>query len=164
MEHVAAEIVTPIAPTEQGARPGTDMLRTLVMLQGSMNNVAYNKQQIHSVATGKIMNTEAFFASLAEPDPTLTANSDTCVWLRNYIWAARKELEELEELVPKKWWSKNELDLEDAREEFIDVLHFMLSIGLALGLDAEGIMDVYRKKNEVNLQRQAQGYIARTNG
>lgn len=141
-----------------------DILTELVTLQAAMNDTAFAKQDIHSVATGEPMATERFFKNLTDPGVVLTANSDTCVWLRNYIWAAAAELEELAAEVPKKWWSKNTLDLENAREEFIDVLHFVLSIGLSLGLDAQGIQDVYRKKNAVNLQRQAEGYVARNPG
>lgn len=140
-----------------------ETLDLLVSLQSAMNDTAFAKQDIHSVATGEPMATERFFKGLADGVP-LTSNSDTCVWLRNYIWAAKAELDELAELVPQKWWSKNQLDLGKAREEFIDVFHFMLSIGLSLGLDAEGIKAVYMQKNAVNLQRQAEGYIARGNG
>lgn len=141
-----------------------DSLEELLTLQASMNDVAFAKQDIHSVASGEAMQTSFFFRNLTDPVKKLTSNSDTCVWLRNYLWAAKEELGELAELVPQKWWSKNELDLESAREEFIDVVHFVLSIGLALGLDKEGILAVYRKKNEVNLKRQAEGYVARGNG
>lgn len=149
---------------QYSAAVAQDSLETLLDLQSSMNDVAFNKQTIHSVASGETMETSFFFRNLTDPAKKLTATSDTCTWLRNYIWAAKEELGELEELIPKKWWSKNELDLENAREEFIDVVHFVLSIGLSLGLDKEGIMEVYHKKNAVNLQRQAAGYHARGNG
>lgn len=153
------------APTvTMDAEDKQDILAELVSLQAAMNDTAFAKQSIHSVASGEEMRTEFFFRNLADPNYSLTANSDTCVWLRNYIWAAKAELDELAELVPQKWWGKNRLNLEAAREEFIDVLHFMLSVGLSLGLDAKGIQDVYRKKNAVNLQRQADGYLARGNG
>ena len=152
------------APTVTLDEPKDDILVELFKLQAAMNDTAFAKQSIHSVSSGEEMRTEFFFRNLANPEAKLTANSDTCVWLRNYLWAASAELGELAELVPQKWWSKNELNLEAAREEFIDVLHFMLSIGLSLGLDAKGVQDVYRKKNAVNLQRQAAGYIARGNG
>jgi len=141
-----------------------DSLEELLDLQASMNDVAFAKQNIHSVASGEAMQTSFFFRNLTDPAKKLTSNSDTCVWLRNYLWAAKEELGELAELIPQKWWSKNEFDMESAREEFIDVVHFVLSIGLALGLDKDGILAVYRKKNAVNLKRQAGGYTARGNG
>lgn len=156
--HRKMEATTP-TPTEAIE----DKLAYLVTRQASLNDMTFAKHHIHSVDSGAEMSTEAFFANLAEGG-SLGSNSDNCVWLRNYIWAARTELGELEELIPQKWWAKNQLDLAKAREEFIDVLHFMLSIGLSLGLDAEGILDVYRNKNAVNIARQEQGYAARGNG
>lgn len=154
---------SPIIAQEEAGAAMPDMLAYLVTRQASLNDMTFAKHHIHSVDSGAEMKTESFFANLASGG-NLGSNSDNCVWLRNYIWAARTELGELEELIPQKWWAKNQLDLAKAREEFIDVLHFMLSIGLSLGLDAEGILDVYKNKNAVNIARQEQGYAARGNG
>lgn len=51
---------------------------------------------------------------------------------------------------------------EKAREEYIDVLHFIINIGLALQLDSEDILKMYKDKNKVNIERQENpelGYV-----
>jgi len=72
-------------------------------------------------------------------------------------------LEELPYLKPWKDYtgmSETEKDLAFAKasKEYIDVVHFVLAIGLALGFDATSIYNMYTKKNKANLVRQAEGY------
>ena len=50
----------------------------------------------------------------------------------------------------------------EAREEYIDVLHFVINIGLALGLDSQTINQMYKDKNKINIRRQEDpslGYV-----
>lgn len=81
--------------------------------------------------------------------------------------AAINELVELKVALGEKWWSTKAENLfnvkEDARlkhvnEEYIDVLHFVMSIGHCLGMTPEEMIDVYKKKNAVNYKRQENGY------
>lgn len=62
----------------------------------------------------------------------------------------------------KHWKSYNPFTYPEkivkAKEEFIDVLTFMLNIALALGFTAEEITMMYMKKNAVNIKRQVDGY------
>ena len=64
----------------------------------------------------------------------------------------------------KSWktygWSEEEQakHLAAAKEEFIDVLHFIWNIALALGMDADEIMKIYADKNITNHLRQDNGY------
>jgi len=53
---------------------------------------------------------------------------------------------------------KNRETLQNARVEGIDALHFLVSLLMLLGLDAEGTIDVYTGKHRVNEQRQDSGY------
>ena len=57
-------------------------------------------------------------------------------------------------------WSEEEKAKHDAaaKEEFIDALHFIFNIALALGLTSEDIFDIYVRKNIVNHVRQDNGY------
>lgn len=58
-----------------------------------------------------------------------------------------------------KWWSDNsQMDYDKAIEELIDILHFWLSAANLLGLDAESIKAEYSDKNQVNFNRQEEGY------
>ena len=44
------------------------------------------------------------------------------------------------------------------RKEYIDMIHFMLNIALALGLDEDDLYTMYMDKNKENHDRQDRGY------
>ncbi|MBP7936072.1 MAG: dUTPase [Phycisphaerae bacterium] len=87
-------------------------------------------------------------------------------WLNNYLAAMSNELEELRDCTFWKHWcaeakqGKRFLlhDLQNARVEVIDMLFFWISLAQCVGLDAEGVMDLYRQKLKINHQRQETGY------
>ncbi|SVD23124.1 uncharacterized protein METZ01_LOCUS375978, partial [marine metagenome] len=58
-----------------------------------------------------------------------------------------------------KWWkiptAFNEVE---AREELIDIWHFMVQASLELNLTPDDILKEYERKNEINRQRQKDGY------
>ena len=58
-----------------------------------------------------------------------------------------------------KWWKKQtEFNREEAREELADIWHFLIQASLELGLTPEDILKEYQRKNEINRQRQKDGY------
>lgn len=64
-----------------------------------------------------------------------------------------QELIELEDAV------KEGKPKEDIHDEFVDIIHFVVSLGLDLGIDsAEKLRQLYLKKNNVNHQRQQSNY------
>ena len=69
------------------------------------------------------------------------------------------EAVELQRTTNWKWWktptSFNEVD---AREELIDIWHFVVQASLELNLTPDDIVEEYRKKNEINRERQRTGY------
>ncbi|GBC73915.1 hypothetical protein HRbin04_01324 [archaeon HR04] len=66
---------------------------------------------------------------------------------------------ELQDLTNWKWWkSPSVFDEEKAREELIDILHFVLQISIELGMDAKDILSAYARKNAINRERQLKGY------
>ena len=79
-------------------------------------------------------------------------------WLINYARAMKEELIELDEELLWKWWSKDEIDLQNIRVELIDILHFLVSAMMCAGLDAEKVYDIYQQKHAVNLKRQDTDY------
>ncbi len=87
-------------------------------------------------------------------------------WLNNYIAAASNELEELRDCTYWKHWCAEAKqgrrfevhDLQNARVEVIDLLFFWISMAQCVGMDANDVMDLYRKKLEVNHQRQKDNY------
>lgn len=78
------------------------------------------------------------------------------------------EMTELLERLPWKEWksySPEQLANFESDEakletfyEFIDVWHFFMNIGLALGIDGETFEKLYITKNKENFDRQARGY------
>lgn len=64
----------------------------------------------------------------------------------------------------KSWktynWSQDEKDehYKAALEEFVDMLHFVLNIALAMGFSGDDIYEAYVAKNIVNHKRQDNGY------
>jgi len=58
-----------------------------------------------------------------------------------------------------KYWSKKPEDSKpEMLEEYVDMLHFFLSIGNTMGFTATEVEDAYRKKNNKNRDRQNNGY------
>ena len=76
-------------------------------------------------------------------------------WLNDYIAAASNELEELRDCTFWKHWCSEaragrrfELhDLQNARVEVIDLLFFWISLAQCVGLNADDILNLYRKSS-----------------
>lgn len=80
-------------------------------------------------------------------------------WTLKYIRAMQQELAELTDCVPWKWWAKyQEEDRQNAKVEIIDLFHFLISLALVQGLTPEDLFEAYKKKWEINNQRQDAGY------
>ncbi len=76
------------------------------------------------------------------------------------VTAATDELHELlGEIGWKPWAKSRHINLEAARGELVDAIHFILNLALVLGLDnAAEIIERYRAKHEKNAKRQQEGY------
>jgi len=69
------------------------------------------------------------------------------------------EAVELQRTTNWKWWKKPmEFNLAEAREELADCWHFLIQASLELGLTPDDILKEYQRKNEINRQRQNDGY------
>ena len=73
-----------------------------------------------------------------------------------------EELIELRREMPvRKEWSAKQYgsaDWDKALDEYVDVMHFFVSIALIAGWDADTVYEAYLKKNNVNHERQKEGY------
>jgi len=66
---------------------------------------------------------------------------------------------ELQRLTNWKWWKKpTKFDQTRAREEVIDLWHFLVQTSIELGMTPNEILDEYLKKNQINKERQEKGY------
>ena len=69
------------------------------------------------------------------------------------------ECVELQRLTNWKWWkAPTEFNENEAREELIDIWHFVIQMSMVMGMRPEDIVMEYRKKHEVNRERQRSGY------
>ena len=69
------------------------------------------------------------------------------------------EAVELQRTTNWKWWKKPmEFNQAEAKEELIDIWHFLIQASLELELTPDDILKEYQRKNEINRQRQKDGY------
>jgi dimeric dUTPase (all-alpha-NTP-PPase superfamily) len=93
---------------------------------------------------------------------------EKCDILKDDIYNVVEELHEMMRELPHKHWKKYSKKFikdwmsEEHREktlfEYIDALHFFINIGLILEFSAEEIFEAYIKKNQINHERQNNGY------
>ena len=73
--------------------------------------------------------------------------------------AIMHEAVELQRTTNWKWWKTpaafNQIE---AKEELIDIWHFVIQASIKLNLTPDEILDEYKRKNEINRQRQKDGY------
>ena len=75
--------------------------------------------------------------------------------LKTFVIALADESFEMLHLLNwKPWKNEKELDIDALKEEAIDALHFLLQIFILLGMDAEEVKKVYKKKLQINYERQ----------
>ncbi len=73
--------------------------------------------------------------------------------------AIMHEAVELQRTTNWKWWkTPTQFNESEAREELIDIWHFVVQASLELNLTPKDIVEEYKKKNEINRERQRTGY------
>lgn len=84
-----------------------------------------------------------------------------------YAVAMQMEVSELIAALGFKWWStktenwvnvKESAEYKHLLEEYVDIGHFFMSLGHALGFTAEQIQEAYNSKLNENYKRQERGY------
>jgi len=69
------------------------------------------------------------------------------------------EATELQRTTSWKWWEKpipfNEAN---AKEELVDIWHFLVQASIELGMTPDDILQEYQRKNKINRDRQKNGY------
>lgn len=132
-----------------------DMLGRIFEMQTELNNYVFSKNGIVD-DHGNILTMAAIFAGVNNGQ--LKVNELPNRWLANYSKAMREEINELDADLLWKWWSRDEIDLQNIRVELIDILHFLVSAMICAGLTPQKVFDVYQQKHSVNLDRQNSGY------
>lgn len=136
-----------------------DYLKKIFQIQAGLNNLIFEKHNLKD-KNGELMNSDKMRnEGRAE---NIGVNSITAEWLYKFTTALKDELRELEEELPWKWWSKDNLDMQNIRVEIVDILFFTVCLSIAAGLDASDLEELYRKKAVVNLERQFKDYSKAT--
>ena len=66
---------------------------------------------------------------------------------------------ELQRTTNWKWWKTPvAFNEEEAKEELIDIWHFVVQASLELNLTPDDILKEYKRKNKINIERQRNGY------
>lgn len=131
------------------------MLDKIFEMQTELNDYVFAKNQLKD-NKGRELSMNSIIQAAA--DNEFSVNQLPNSWLSNYSKAMREELNELDEELLWKWWSKDEIDMQNIRVELIDILHFLVSAMMCAGLDAEKVYDIYQQKHAVNLKRQDSNY------
>lgn len=133
----------------------TDMLKRIFEMQTELNDYVFRKNHLVDHQGTPLTMEEIFKAANAG---SLRVNDLPNRWITSYAKAMCEELNELEADLLWKWWSKDEINLQNIRVELIDILHFLVSAMICAGLSPDKVFDVYRQKHAVNLSRQDSGY------
>lgn len=89
----------------------------------------------------------------------LSCNNESGDRISQLSTAIIHEAVELQRLTNWKWWKKPTwFDNKEARHELVDIIHFVVSAAIVLGMTPSDILNEYEKKNRINHQRQEQGY------
>ena len=132
-----------------------DMLNKIFEMQSDLNNYVFSKNKLGD-ATGNTLVMDVIFSAVNSGE--LKVNDLPNTWLSKYSKAMAEEIKELDEELLWKWWSKDEIDIQNIRVELIDILHFLVSAMICAGLTSEKVFDIYCQKHSVNLNRQNSGY------
>ena len=136
-----------------------DMLKRIFEMQTDLNNYVFAKNKLAD-ESGKTLLMDTIYAAVNNGE--LKVNDLPNSWLAKYSKAMAEEVKELDEELLWKWWSKDEIDIQNIRVELIDVLHFLVSAMICAGLTPGKVFDIYCQKHSVNLNRQDTGYSKST--
>ena len=131
------------------------MLEDIFRMQLELNDYVFKKNNLKN-KSGDVLNMQTIITAVKNED--MMVNDLPNKWLVNYSKAMKEELSELDEELLWKWWSKDEIDMQNIRVELIDILHFLISAMMCAGLTAEKVLDIYQQKHAVNIKRQDMDY------
>lgn len=136
-----------------------DMLEQIFQLQTELNDYVFSNNDIRDGSGGHLT-----MASIVEAvdKQRLLVNELPNTWLAHYSRAMSEELHELDDELLWKWWSRDEIDIQNIRVELIDILHFLVSAMICAGLTPGKVYDIYCQKHAVNVKRQDDGYSRAT--
>ena len=115
----------------------------------------------------EMLDAQSVFQVRVGYDISNMSTEECTAYIKEYSLHMTQELHEMLHELPffKPWKDYTDMTFGEvvmrqsrAREEYIDVLHFMLNIALALGLTEDDIFQAFVKKHAINNKRQDGGY------
>tara|TARA_B100001250_G_scaffold297942_1_gene259422 strand:- start:4041 stop:4478 length:438 start_codon:yes stop_codon:yes gene_type:complete len=131
------------------------MLEEIFKMQLELNDYIFEKNNIKN-KLGDNLNMQEIMSAVRDNETMVNGLPNK--WLVNYTKAMKEELHELDDELLWKWWSKDNVDMQNIRVELIDILHFLVSAMMCAGLTAEKVFDIYQQKHAVNIKRQDSDY------
>lgn len=96
---------------------------------------------------------------MGQADPMKMNEEERALFIKDMVLASTDELHELlAEVGWKPWATSRHVNRDAAVGELIDLLHFVLNIGLALNVTGEELYLKYMAKRQKNIKRQEEGY------
>jgi hypothetical protein len=142
-----------------------DNLAMMFLMQEKLNDFTFLNNGITandgSILTTQVFRQEVASAKFYPETTTLGPNTNAVKWMANYAEALFREVIELKDAIPWKWWSKSKAPIADIQEEIADAWHFLISETLAAGMTPNDIILAYCNKYNKNIERQKQAYVAR---
>lgn len=122
--------------------------------EDDMLNQIYNKHVVYrtQVLDVKLGKSNGGWSEYNRDDPLDKKIHSLCT-------AIIHETVELDRLTGWKWWkTPKEFDIPEAKEELIDIFHFMLNMFIELEMGPEQILHEYMRKRDININRQLSKY------
>ncbi len=131
-------------------------------MEGDMFERLFERQEELNRIYGRPL--ECWREKLLKKDPVALVNNGLTI--DDTLKAISSEIEELRDCTAWKHWCDEAkqgrryeiIDLDNARLEVIDLLHFWITLAQAVGLTARQAFELYFSKSEVNIKRQREGY------
>lgn len=163
-------------------QPSQDMLKQIFEMQSELADLTFISNDQRDTEGNTL--TIQHIADEAR-DGKLRSGQLLNHWLRSMAQAIKHEVEEVDEVLPWKYWAKDSIGekkfaqkwaqkhpgvpppplsetsqqrVNDVAIEFIDILHFTIEALIMCGKSAEDIYNIYKAKWEVNKQRQHNNY------
>ena len=87
-------------------------------------------------------------------------------YVNQMILACQEEIVEImretayknKDLLPFGWKKQQQWNVDNYKDEIIDLFHFLMNLSLVVGMDSSEFFERYKQKNEINIKRQKEGY------
>lgn len=144
-----------------------DALKTIFEQQKALQDKIYEKNDIRD-RDGNVLTIARVMQEAREGK--FGPNHEPMRSLRDMVRAMRAELDEIDECLVYKHWSKAQLgekvypDQAPAERavqvavEIVDILHFVVNSCLALGIDSDDLLALYEEKRAINEERTNTNY------